>query len=304
MRRPRRAFGGFTLTEILMAVGVLGVGMTMVASIFPVAVDQSRRSTDTTMAALSARSTAANLRANRENITRWCREGDTRFPGGATRHTSYIPVPSQQGSAQNLPPGLPKEQRIYDPASFLYDGAETGSGSTKIIREYRVGEELYGLWSAGSYSSAVFATPMDPTPKTSSGTAEGPWRITIVIFKGRGRIPDANNLDEDSNNDLSYGRDHRVQVGEYLIHYNPSTNMNARGEAYKVERVVPGNSTTGSNDWVFPSGASTDASNARDPRVYVAGDAAIRLAQTSPNNPVNWLSLRGSIAAYHTILGD
>ncbi|MCX5685637.1 MAG: prepilin-type N-terminal cleavage/methylation domain-containing protein, partial [Planctomycetota bacterium] len=39
MRRSR----GFSLTEILMAVGILGIGLTMVASIFPVAVDQTRR---------------------------------------------------------------------------------------------------------------------------------------------------------------------------------------------------------------------------------------------------------------------
>jgi len=38
-----KARAGFSLMEILMAVGILGVGMTMVASVFPVAVDQSLR---------------------------------------------------------------------------------------------------------------------------------------------------------------------------------------------------------------------------------------------------------------------
>jgi len=299
MQRRGRAWAGYTLTEILMAVGVLGVGMTMVASIFPVAVDQSRQSTDTTMAALSARSTAANLRANRENILRWCREGDVQFPDGAKRHTSYIPTPSQRGPDGGLSPGLPTAQRIYNPESFLYEGAETGSGSTKVVREYRVGEGQYGLWAAGSYSTAVFATPMDPTPKTSPTVAEGPWRITIVVFKGRGgQVPDPSNLDEDANNDKSF-QQNPARVGEYLIYYNPNTRtMSTRGEAFKIGKYVS------ENKWVFPSGAAIDTSNARDPRVYIAGESAIRLAQNSTNNPLNWMSLRGSIAAYHTILGD
>jgi len=302
MKRPRRVLAGYTLTEILMAVGVLGVGMTMVASVFPVAVDQSRRSTDTTMAALSARSTAANLRANRENIIQWCREGDPQFRDGATRHTCYVPTPSQRGSGVGLPPGLPKEQRIYDPASFLYDGAETGSGSAKVVREYRVGEERYGLWSAGAYSTAVFATPIDPTPRTSPNVSEGPWRITIVVFKGRGQAPEPDNLDEDPNNDTTF-QDNPVRVGEYVLYYNPNTNANSRGEAFKVEKYVS------ENKLVFPAGAAIDTSRSTDPKVYIAGNTSgnplpIRLASATQNNPLNWLSLRGSIAAYHTILGD
>ena len=51
MAFPRKRRDAFTLTEMLMAAGILGIGLTMVASIFPVAVDQSRRSRDLTMAA-------------------------------------------------------------------------------------------------------------------------------------------------------------------------------------------------------------------------------------------------------------
>jgi len=64
--RKRRL--GFTLIEMLMAAGILGIGLTMVASIFPVAVDQSRRSRDQTMAALCARSVLAQTRADQNAI--------------------------------------------------------------------------------------------------------------------------------------------------------------------------------------------------------------------------------------------
>ena len=65
MAFPRKRRAAFTLTEMLIAAGILGIGLTMVASIFPVAIDQSRRSRDQTMAALCARSVLAQARADR-----------------------------------------------------------------------------------------------------------------------------------------------------------------------------------------------------------------------------------------------
>ena len=117
MRLAER-YCGFTLTEVLMAVGILGVGLTMVASIFPVAVDQSRRSQDQTSAALCARSVAAMLRV---------------------RHNSVLKTLRPMGAGfQARPVLLLNPQLVYRPSWFLY-------GSDK--RSY----DGLPLWEAGNY---------------------------------------------------------------------------------------------------------------------------------------------------------
>jgi len=47
--RQRRASKGFTLAEILIALGILAIGMSMVAAIFPAAMEFNRRSTNSTL---------------------------------------------------------------------------------------------------------------------------------------------------------------------------------------------------------------------------------------------------------------
>ncbi len=52
--KPRPGRSGFTLIEIMLALGVLGVGMVMVATIFPAAIHQTRQSDRNTKALLIA----------------------------------------------------------------------------------------------------------------------------------------------------------------------------------------------------------------------------------------------------------
>ena len=47
--RPRRPSKGFTLAEILIALGILAIGMSMVAAIFPAAMEFNRRSNNSTL---------------------------------------------------------------------------------------------------------------------------------------------------------------------------------------------------------------------------------------------------------------
>ena len=114
--RKRRA--GFTLTEMLMAAGILGIGLTMVASIFPVAVDQSRRSRDLTMAALCARSVMAQTRAGQNAI----------YNGLRGRTEEFLDLNSTV---------------VYRPSVFLYTKARTYDG--------------VGTWDAGNYVARIFA---------------------------------------------------------------------------------------------------------------------------------------------------
>ena len=155
--RKRRA--GFTLTEMLMAAGILGIGLTMVASIFPVAVDQSRRSRDQTMAALCARTVLARARADRNAI----------YNGLRGRTDAFLDL-----NSTGLFPG---KYIVYKPTAFLY----TNQAKT-VARTY----DGVNTWDAGNYVARVFATP------TGIG---GPWRITLFVCRSIGRGP--NPADDD-----------------------------------------------------------------------------------------------------------
>jgi len=148
-RRP-----AFTLTEVLMAVGILGVGLTMVASIFPVAVDQSRRSREITQAALCARSASAMIRVLRNDILSWGRN-----VGG--------------GSVQEERWGLlPGKFKVYDPTEFLYE--------VDPPRSYDSTDVWGDKGSKANYVPRLFITPV---------AEGGPWRITLAIYRSQGKAP-------------------------------------------------------------------------------------------------------------------
>jgi hypothetical protein len=107
---------------MLMAAGILGIGLTMVASIFPVAVEQSRRSRDQTMAALCARSVMARARADRNAICNGLRG----------RTDAFLDLNSAP-------------DKVYKPSAFLYTKARTYAGVS--------------TWDTGNYVARLFATP-------------------------------------------------------------------------------------------------------------------------------------------------
>ncbi|MFO8014153.1 MAG: prepilin-type N-terminal cleavage/methylation domain-containing protein [Phycisphaerae bacterium] len=292
MIRHRQSHRGFSLTEVLMAAAILGVGMTMVASVFPVAVDQSRMSRDTTMAALSARSIAAVLRARRGRVLVELRRAqDESDP----RDTTWM-LDDQ---------ALPEELRCYNPSRFLYPAQEGGIGTpAQRVRTYQETD----LWSAGSYVPVVFATPMNTLIGQGSEESEGPWRITIAIYKSRGQSPAsqlnyAGSATEDVplipwDEPLGIGQG---EPGDFFMDFEPNSQKNFRGEAYKVSRIFGGRlETDPRDDSIFPVAALEDPED-DDSNAFVAD----RDVSTGRNGDVHgWLSLRGAIAVYHTILGE
>ncbi len=285
MNRTRRSRAGFTLTEILMAVGILGVGLTMVASVFPVAVDQSRRSAESTMAALCARSVSAYMRANRTQVLKWCRTN-------AKTKTAVM-----TGSV------VPYPVRIYNPNSFLYDDITDKAGLKKPRRQYNTEVTDYGMWSSGTYVPLLFATPMN-------ATGYGPFRITIVVYKGRGEEPEylktmttTPKAWKDVNPKIDqYASNANLQAkpGEYMLDWRPADATNYRAEAYMLDRCVPNKNLMVYSDLLWLAGPSMKEASKR----FYALTANAEVLNTGTTGLPGWVSLPGSMAAYHTIVGD
>ena len=299
--RPRC---GFTLTEILMAVGILGVGLTMVASVFPVAVDQSRRSRESTMAALCARSTVAMMKARRDWVIPWCRRN-------AKDKTDEM---SRVSQTTTLASGcLPGKFRVYNPNSFLYDDYNSKVGQT-LHRWYSTTDnnayppitvrdpnpyaylDRYPTWMAGNYVSVVFATPIGTTPLTGLG----PWRVTIVVYHAGGNygtigstttirhLPewlDPKNGTTDNPRYLAAWSANRGAPGDYIIDSRgPTETTNPRGEAYLVDQVILGAASTGAGDQISLAAGVT--------------------AEPPVSTLTNWVSVPKAVAVFHTVIGE
>ncbi|MCX5647814.1 MAG: prepilin-type N-terminal cleavage/methylation domain-containing protein, partial [Planctomycetota bacterium] len=166
---PRKRRAAFTLTEMLMAAGILGIGLTMVASIFPVAVDQSRRSRDQTMAALCARSAMARVRADRNAIINWLRDNtDSSY--------AFIDLNYLAGGYFDVAGRL---HVVYRPSVFLYT-----SPTKPTSRTYEGGN----TWDAGNYVARIFAT-RSRSPLSATAATDGPYRLTIVVCRSIGKLP-------------------------------------------------------------------------------------------------------------------
>ena len=251
-RHRQTGRGAFTLTEILMAVGILGIGLTMVASVFPVAVDQSRQSRDATMAALCARSIAATIRARRFNILDWY-------------HRYTPPASSEQDKPVEISFAvLPEAWTEYNPESFLYDQTII-DGTTTHDRVYNP-TLIQPLWTAGNFVATVFITPI---------AAGGPYRLTIAVFKSRGKKP-INNKPYS----LTAGSStNPIVPGEYLYDTNAF-----RGEAYRLDYI------TAPNIKLYPTLPKTQGG---DTDTYPI-----------PPESTRYFTLPGAVAVYHTIVGD
>jgi prepilin-type N-terminal cleavage/methylation domain-containing protein len=153
MALKRNAGGGFTLTEVLMAVGILGVGLAMVGTIFPVALNQARRSEETTRAALCARSVAAMMRARRHIIAPYL-------------HTKTGAQPISFANVVYLgTPVIPEWSNVYHPGEFLYRATST--------RTY----DGLGCWTAGGYTTKITSW------LSSDKGKRGPWKICLFVHK-------------------------------------------------------------------------------------------------------------------------
>ena len=302
MSRIRSGRPGFSLTEILMAVGILGVGLTMVASVFPVAVDQHRRGRDSTMAALCARSVAATMRAARQQVVKECRGY---FNDAATRNdatTRDRPAEYDNPTPLNIAqfPGytgtskwpltgtavLKKELCVYNPQSFLYESGRAYDIGSKPSTP-STAAAFWPFWNAGNYVPVIYVTPLvnnlctgAAPARTSAENLTGPWRVTIVVFKSRGTEPvRTKHWTKDVQSKAVAG-------GGYIIERTKNA-----GEAYLIDYVKTP-TTTPTIFLALPKSA-TGTTNPPTSAPTV----------TNATDPI-WYVMPGAVAVFHTIIGD
>jgi prepilin-type N-terminal cleavage/methylation domain-containing protein len=300
--RPRR---GFTLTEILMAVGILGIGLTMVASVFPVAVDQSRRSREITMAALCARSVAATIRAKRDLIV-YSAGG----MGGIRYSTLDMTQPTTRPS-KTIDLGITSMYRVYNPDAFLYEQDRSYQSNDKAT-------DKTATMLAGNYYPVVLATPV-----VSSGAIPGmgPWRLTIIIYKSNGTWPDCINGDTTPTNTVAIANymkswynpniTYHAQPGSYIVDWRGPTGTieNIRGEAYMIDNLTINTTGTAINWGASSVWLAATPTTATGVLATAGGTAAVTgtvvPSGTAGNAPIpTWVGMPQAIAAFHTIIGD
>jgi hypothetical protein len=242
--------------------------------VFPVAVDQSRRSRESTMAALCARSVMATMRAKRDAIVGQLRTS----ANNATSKTVEV----------SLSWNLAGKDRVYNPDSFLYE-------QDRSYKTTDSASDAYPTWLAGNYYPVVLATPIN-------NTGIGPWRITILIYKATGAIPAHLNTLLTTKVGLSWSQT-GGQPGSYIVDWRPADTINNYGQAYLVDRLTPG--ATHANDIIFLASPSWTVSSASSISYKVADHLSdIKGTGTAATDLPQWVTMPGAIAAYHTIFGE
>ena len=292
MNRARCQRDGFTLTEILMAVGVLTIGLTMVATVFPVAIDQNRRSYDLTQASLCARNVAATMRLKRSEVLKMIR--------GTTDNTKVVQVANVP---LNNVTALPEKLIDYDPKWFLYNIQTDTTKGTSWDRTYEnVVSHTATVpdWNAGQFRPRVYIARV---PVVATGTtaplwaARGPYRVSIVVFRSRGRDPGTS---------MAAGTADSVVAGDYVVDMTmlltqatptpTAATVTSRGEAYLVDHVD-------GTRYVVATAGLTQTTTAPG-TTYGKTDFQTGTGPATTAGQFGAEGQHGAVIAFHTFFGD
>jgi len=106
---PRGRLGGFSLVEVMLALGVLAIGMVSVASIFPVAILQEKRASDDTMGVIVGGNVIALLQVAGASDPLFAVE------------TEFAPLPEATDDTHSVPPTvLDLYRQEYDDPTYDY----------------------------------------------------------------------------------------------------------------------------------------------------------------------------------------
>lgn len=161
---------GFSFTELLFAVVILGIGFIMIAAIFPVAIQQSKESTDQVIASEFARSLTVQIeRAATSEM----------FPatgyGAANQVGQLVPIRTSSG----LPGGILASQTTILARLTAADGVNS-----------KPWIDLHGFSINGSDPryGAVVLYRRDGSPADLTGASWSPFvQLTVLVTQSRNR---------------------------------------------------------------------------------------------------------------------
>lgn len=176
--RAGRHRGGFTLMEMLVALAVLGVAVTVFISLFTSSIDISQTASNRGVAASIADARLTDIVAAPERY-QWLQEPgaeETRFP---IQLTGEDPA---AGNPVSPPSAMPPEPRAYETQSALYDrfrweafGKLAAGGAyyevTVVVRYHERGREQLLTMTSAVPALAVPAPEAAPAAPTPSGEA-------------------------------------------------------------------------------------------------------------------------------------
>lgn len=229
--RNKRTSRGFSLTEVLLAVGVLAVGMTFVAGVFPVAIHFTTISTERTIATIAADEAFAEIQLI---------VGDPCCPIGASAfdNASLRPFEEQVNSIR-----MALKQGLIDPNVFAYPSTP----GNILQKQY--------FWSA--LCRKVEPNPPNPNSRLVQvtvfvcrkiGTAARYWNpddpthiVSAVLYPMPVRVAVLRNLSMEANELLIVDRDSSDDIDEETFINDGCTIVDNRtGQIYRVVKREPG----------------------------------------------------------------
>lgn len=141
----------FSLVELMIAIGILGVGMLMVASTFPVGISQTRVAANETVAPMVAHEGFNTLHMLlKEDIARFATD-DVYREGLPTLTGSFRLRDLVLGTASYRPPNAPSATPSL--THFLYPSSNIGNNKLKKANALSLNDWLRRLGEARSYPS-------------------------------------------------------------------------------------------------------------------------------------------------------
>ncbi len=163
---------GFSLTEVLLATGILAIGMAMIAMVFPVGIKLASLATERTIGVVAGNEAFAKIRLY------WVKPYDPNASPWNTGATEFHKVADVVSGSTLFDPAAPSGERIYpslvppSPEQKYYWSAlvwKTGTDSSDNVTELKARVFVCRVLAMG----AKYYTP--------AGTPDGKWPVPVKV---------------------------------------------------------------------------------------------------------------------------
>jgi len=180
--RSLREQSAFSLTEVVIAMGVAAVAFTSIIALFPLGLNMSRESYEETQAALLAQTILSDLRDNLSGTNsayRWIQIGPTNSPTDGLTKKYYIDVDTSKTYLAPINIYVAYDQKSRD--DTLYGDVE--------LRPFEGSTSKPSWWDTGNPKATTLAMiTVSATFRPESTIVENPQRVDVYI-ESPGNLP-------------------------------------------------------------------------------------------------------------------